>query len=116
MKSIIYFLIFFFIGIFIYNIQKFSIEPMCIVPVPKGGNKNYEACQQNTIERNNSRMNILEKTFKNLTDKLKIQATQHNLNKQNLKKNNTTIKKMNTTVSGGDVDVSGACDKYPESC
>ncbi len=89
---------------------------MCIVPEPKGGNKNYEACQQATIEKNNSRLNILEKTFTDLMGKLKTQSKQHDLNQKNLKKNKTTIKKMNTAVSGGDVDVSGACDKYPESC
>ncbi len=116
MKNVIYFLIIFLFGLFIYNIQINMIEPMCIVPEPKAGKKNYNACQTTTINNNNERINILEKTFGDLLNKVKQKAKKHELNKTNIKKNKDTITKLNTAASGGDVDVSGACDKYPESC
>ena len=116
MKSVIYFLIIFLLGLFIYNIQINMIEPMCIVPEPKAGKAGYEACQTTTINKNNERMNILEKTFKNLLSKVKSNEKKHFLNKSKANKNKQNIIKLNTTASGGDVDVSGACDKYPESC
>jgi hypothetical protein len=116
MKSIIYFLIIFLFGLFIYNIQINIIEPMCIVPEPKGGKKNYSACQTTTINKNNERMNILEKTFTNLLGQLKTQVKNNSINQSNIKKNKKMMRDMNRATSGADVDVSGACDKYPESC
>lgn len=116
MKSLIILISLFFIGLFIYNIQIKAIEPMCIVREPKGGKKNYNACQTTTINKNNERMNILEKTFKDLLGQLKVQQKKHNINIAKTKQNKKTIVKLNTVASGGDVDVSDACDKYPESC
>jgi hypothetical protein len=116
MKSIIYFLIIFLLGLFFYNIQINIIEPMCIVPEPQGGKEDYNACQNITINKNNERMNILEKTFKNLLGQLKIHEKNNSMNQSNIKKNKKSIRSMNRTAGGADVDVSGACDKYPESC
>ncbi len=116
MKNIFFFLIIFLLGLLVYNIQINMIEPMCIVPEPKGGKAGYNACQTTTINKNNERMNILEKTFKNLLSQVKSNEGKHFSNKSNAKKNKQNITKMNTATSGGDVDVSDACGKNPEAC
>ena len=58
-------------------------------------------------KQNNERINILEKTFKDLLGQLKVRI-KHNINIAKTKENKKTIVKLNTVASGGDVDVGGA--------